>query len=171
MTRLGSTLAGNCGLSWVETFYSESVISYRFLLKNEIDLWHPLLLLMSVDGRPAMNSKWRSFVGVPYLGEGQKLKTRRVHDIAMGGHQLMADGVHWWNPNEMHGGNQPEMAEPMPEPNPVQPHPAMPECIFIGTEEMVAMAQAMFQSPGHENYSDCVAMTHEQAEMAAAGMN
>lgn len=127
------------------------------------------ILLVSTDGRPVMNSKWRSFVGVPYLGEGQKLKTRRVHDIAMGGHQLIADGVHWWNPSEMHGGNQPEMAEPMPEPN--QPHPAMPDCLFIGTEEMVAMAQAMFQSPGHENYSDCVAMTHEQAEMAATGMN
>ena len=37
----------------------------------------PNKLLLSIQ---FYNENWQSYIGVPYLGAGQKLKTRRVYD-------------------------------------------------------------------------------------------
>merc|ERR1711988_612200 len=55
-----------------------------------------ILLANEFHNNLAANLKWRSFIGIPYLGAGQKLKTRRVFDIALGGHQTMIEKKFDW---------------------------------------------------------------------------
>jgi len=146
---------GNRATSKASPIFLKNCDPERFAGRQMWSVISGNILLMSDDHTvPAMSSNWRSFVGVPFLGEGQKLKTRRIFDIAMGGNQLMADGV----------------TEVNMEPEAPEAHHEMPACVLLfETQDMVEQTIQMINSPGHDAYTDCVVMTHEQAAMAMAG--
>merc|ERR1719230_1600950 len=133
-----------------------------------------ILLADSNDPKtPSMNHKWRSFVGIPYMGIGQKLRTRRVYDISMGGHQLLADKVDFIDMemdhmNNVYSPSSPGTPDDSPNSSPGSPgspesqsspdsenEREWPECMFIGSEDWTGGVSQMFQMPGHEHYLSC----------------
>merc|ERR1712046_565634 len=122
-----------------------------------------ILLATETHDNLAMNFNWRSFVGIPYLGAGQKLKTRRVFDIALGGHQGIVDSwegkVEWEDHKEDHDDDHDDHDDDKEE-SYISEWPA---CVFIGSETMVAATNQMFAAEGHGHYSDCEVVTNQQA--------
>merc|ERR1711988_471074 len=126
-----------------------------------------ILLASETHDNFAMNFNWRSFVGIPYLGEGQKLKTRRVFDIALGGHQALVDKDEWeekWeNDDESDDESGSDSGSESGAEDDDKKDIEWPECVFIGNMNMAGATMSMFAADGHGQYINCAVITNEQA--------
>jgi hypothetical protein len=117
------------------------------------------IMLVDDEMKLAKNDKWRSYAGIPYLGVGQKLKTRRIFDIELGGHQAMQhDGP--MSPGSMSPGPGPTNSPSEPKPKPEKEWPA---CIFVGNAEMVRKAEDMFAMESHAAFKACAVRDFDEA--------